>query len=114
MKGSRPGLTQIDLGLIAGRIAIGLGAAAVMILLAAGLALLGSRLFYIGRALPGVSAAGIELGGLTKPEIELALGDRLQRLAVELVVPHELPGFALRGRRQRVLDFRCPCGDPGR
>ncbi|MFV1859321.1 MAG: VanW family protein [Anaerolineales bacterium] len=50
-------------------------------LLAAGVGLvifiLGIRVVYSGRALPGVSAAGISVGGLTEPEIELALGEIL-------------------------------------
>jgi len=39
--------------------------------------ILGTRVAYSGRALPGVSAAGVSVGGLTEPEIELALGDIL-------------------------------------
>ncbi|MFQ5942241.1 MAG: VanW family protein [Anaerolineales bacterium] len=39
--------------------------------------ILGTRMAYSGRALPGVSAAGIAVGGLTEPEIELALGEIL-------------------------------------
>ena len=50
-------------------------------LLAVGAALVffvvGTRVAYSGRALPGVSAAGISVGGLTEPEIELALGEVL-------------------------------------
>ena len=49
--------------------------------LAAGLAfvlfIVGTRVAYSGRALPGVSAAGISVGGLTESEIELALGEIL-------------------------------------
>lgn len=40
-------------------------------------ALIGLRAFFIDQALPGVQAAGISLAGMSKPEIELALGDRL-------------------------------------
>lgn len=39
--------------------------------------ILGTRVAYSGRALPGVSAAGVSVGGLTEPEIELALGEVL-------------------------------------
>lgn len=41
------------------------------------LVLVGSRLLFLQRALPGVQAAGIELGGMNRPEIELALGQVL-------------------------------------
>ncbi len=74
MQRIHPSRRETDAGQIASRIAIGLAAAAVTIFFGAGLTLLGTRLFYSRRALPGVSAAGVELGGLTKPEIELALG----------------------------------------
>ena len=39
--------------------------------------IVGTRVAYSGRALPGVSAAGVAVGGLTEPEIELALGEIL-------------------------------------
>lgn len=52
-------------------------AASAVVLLAMLLFTLGVRAAYAGRALPGVSAAGIEVSGLTQPEIELALGERL-------------------------------------
>ena len=39
--------------------------------------IVGTRVAYSGRALPGVSAAGVSVGGLTEPEIELALGEIL-------------------------------------
>jgi vancomycin resistance protein YoaR len=39
--------------------------------------IIGTRVAYSGRALPGVSAAGVSVGGLTEPEIELALGEIL-------------------------------------
>ncbi|GMR10057.1 MAG: VanW family protein [Anaerolineae bacterium] len=55
--------------------------ALLSMLLAAGAGLvifiLGTRVAYSGRALPGVSAAGISVGGLSEPEIELALGEIL-------------------------------------
>ncbi len=38
---------------------------------------LGTRLLFAGRALPGVSAAGMDLTGLTATEIELALGQAI-------------------------------------
>jgi vancomycin resistance protein YoaR len=38
---------------------------------------LGVRLFNIGRALPGVTVAGVPVSGMTQPEIELALGEGL-------------------------------------
>ena len=39
--------------------------------------IVGVRVAYSERALPGVSAAGVSVGGLTEPEIELALGEIL-------------------------------------
>jgi vancomycin resistance protein YoaR len=39
--------------------------------------LLGSRLVFAGRALPGVHAAGVELGGMNRAEIEQALATAL-------------------------------------
>ncbi|MFQ5921791.1 MAG: VanW family protein [Anaerolineales bacterium] len=55
--------------------------ALLSMLLAAGTVLvffiLGTRAAYSARALPGVSAAGVSVGGLTEPEIELALGEIL-------------------------------------
>jgi vancomycin resistance protein YoaR len=39
--------------------------------------ILGTRVAYSGRALPGVMAAGVSVGGLSEPEIELALGEVL-------------------------------------
>ncbi len=45
--------------------------------LGAVLVLLGVRAAYSGRALPGVYAAGVDLSGMTRPEIELALGEAL-------------------------------------
>ncbi|MCZ6530717.1 MAG: VanW family protein [Chloroflexi bacterium] len=55
--------------------------ALLSMLMAAGAVLvffiLGTRVAYSGRALPGVSAAGVSVGGLTEPEIELALGEIL-------------------------------------
>jgi vancomycin resistance protein YoaR len=38
----------------------------------------GVRGFYANKALPGVQAGGLDLTGLSQPEIELALGDLLQ------------------------------------
>lgn len=39
--------------------------------------LLGARLFYVGKALPGVHAAGIDLSGMTEEQITEALGQAL-------------------------------------
>ena len=58
-----------------------LALAAFGLILAAGsvliLFLVGTRVAYSGKALPGVTAAGLSLSGLTEPEIELALGESL-------------------------------------
>jgi vancomycin resistance protein YoaR len=47
----------------------------VGILVASAFFLLGSRVFYAGRALPGVNAAGVELGGQSQPQIEVTLSE---------------------------------------
>jgi vancomycin resistance protein YoaR len=54
-----------------------IGVAATVIVVGLVLVLVGSRLVFSARALPGVRAAGIELGGMSKPEVELALGQVL-------------------------------------
>ena len=58
---------------------------ALMAMLAAGAAILaglflfvaGVRVVYAGRALPGVSAAGVHVAGMTEPAIEAALASVL-------------------------------------
>src|SRR3972149_10816072 len=64
----------------------GLSAAVLGILASLTLFIVGTRLFNLGRALPGVSAAGVSLGGLTQPEIELALGRGLTYPATGRIV----------------------------
>lgn len=59
-------LRRALLALLGALLALALGAVLV---------LLGVRAAYSGRALPGVYAAGLELSGMTQPEIELALGE---------------------------------------
>jgi vancomycin resistance protein YoaR len=63
------------------RLALGAGlslAAAAAVAVAGALMLvLGSRLIFAGRALPGVNAAGLDLGGMKRAEIERALGATL-------------------------------------
>lgn len=63
------------------RLAVGAGlslVAAAAVVLAGGLAfVLGSRLVFSGRALPGVSAGGVDVGGMRRDEIELALSQAL-------------------------------------
>ncbi len=39
--------------------------------------LVGVRLFYSGSALPGVFVGGVDLSGMSEPEIEVALGERM-------------------------------------
>jgi len=51
---------------------VGLAALATLVL-----AGLGSRLAFAGRVLPGVHAAGVDLGGLSRQEVESALGQTL-------------------------------------
>ena len=63
------------------RLALGAGlslATAAAVAVAGALVLvLGSRLIFAGRALPGVNAAGLDLGGLNRVEIEQALAATL-------------------------------------
>jgi len=63
------------------RLALGAGlslASAAAVAVAGALVLvLGSRLIFAGRALPGVNAAGLDLGGMKRAEIEQALGTTL-------------------------------------
>lgn len=54
-----------------------LAAAALALGLVLVVALVGLRVFFAGRALPGVQAAGISLSGMRRPEIELALDQTL-------------------------------------
>ncbi|MFP3852757.1 MAG: peptidoglycan binding domain-containing protein, partial [Anaerolineales bacterium] len=56
---------------------LALSAAAGAIIAGFLLFILGVRLFSIGQALPGVSAAGVDLSGMNREEIELALGQEL-------------------------------------
>jgi len=53
------------------------GLAALAFIVTAVVFVLGERLLYTHRALPGVSAAGIDLSGMNQEEIELALGGAL-------------------------------------
>ena len=63
------------------RLALGAGlslASAAAVAVAGALVLvLGSRLIFAGRALPGVNAAGLDLGGMKRAEIEQVLGAAL-------------------------------------
>ncbi len=69
---------QLDSALAAGQRAfLALLAASATMLAGLLLFTLGIRLTNIGRALPGVTAAGISLGGMSQAEIELALGEAL-------------------------------------
>lgn len=56
------------------RILIGLASAVAVLLLCIALFIIMIRIFFAGSAFPGVDAAGINLEGMTKPEIEVALG----------------------------------------
>ncbi len=58
---------------IATRVTIALFVAGAAFLLALGIFLLGERIVYAGRALPGVHAAGVELSGMSAEQIESAL-----------------------------------------
>jgi hypothetical protein len=61
-------------------------AAATALLASASAFLVGTRLAYWGRALPGVRVAGVEVGGRTAPEIERMLASSLTYPETGLVV----------------------------
>jgi vancomycin resistance protein YoaR len=56
-----------------GRILLGLVGAGLAVLAATVACALGARLVYAGRALPGVTAAGVNVRGMNRAEIEVAL-----------------------------------------
>ncbi len=66
-----------DLLTLATRVLLALFSAGLALLVSMVIFLLGTRLFYAERALPGVHAAGVSLGGLTPDEIETVLGQAL-------------------------------------
>src|SRR3990170_5449588 len=68
------------------RASLGLSAAVLGMLASLTMFIVGTRLLNLGRALPGVSAAGVSLGGMTQPEIELALGQGLTYPAAGRIV----------------------------
>ncbi len=53
-----------------------LAAALAAVVIGLGVFVLGLRLVYINQALPGVQAAGLDLTGMSKSRIEIALGER--------------------------------------
>ncbi|MBN2555548.1 MAG: VanW family protein [Anaerolineales bacterium] len=57
------------------RILTGAGAAVAALLVAAILSLLGMRLYYLDRVLPGIYAGNIDLSGLTREETAAILGE---------------------------------------
>jgi vancomycin resistance protein YoaR len=74
---------------LATRLLLALAAACGAVAVGAGIVLLSFRLAYADRALPGVWAAGLDLSGLSQPEIELALGTRLTYPNTGLVIMHD-------------------------
>ncbi|MEW6566653.1 MAG: VanW family protein [Chloroflexota bacterium] len=70
----RPGRS---LAAIAVNLLLAQTAAAAALLIGVGAFAVGVRLVYLGRALPGVSAAGLSLGGRSQGEIEAALAQAL-------------------------------------
>ena len=62
---------------IATRALLALFSASLALLVSMGIFMLGTRLLYANKALPGVHAAGVSLGGLTRDEIEIVLGQTL-------------------------------------
>lgn len=83
-----PALSQVrrDPLAIALRALLALLGASVAALAAAAFFVLGARLVYSGRALPGVSAAGVSLGGQTQAQIEATLRERLTYSETGLIV----------------------------
>jgi vancomycin resistance protein YoaR len=68
------------------RALLGLLAAAVSIAAGFVLFLLAVRLLFWGQALPGVQAAGLDVSGMNRQQIELALGERLTYAQSGLIV----------------------------
>lgn len=63
--------------------------AGIAILVSAGVFLLGLRLVYAERALPGVHSAGVNLSGMTSAEIEVALGQAVTYPQTGLIALHD-------------------------
>ncbi len=59
------------------RALLALFSASLALLVSMGIFMLGTRLLYADKALPGIHAAGVSLGGLTRDEIESVLGQTL-------------------------------------
>lgn len=64
---------------------------------------LGMRLFYMGRALPGVHAAGIDMSGMSASEIELALGEALTYPQQGVLLLHDRPPEADKTLRSWIV-----------
>ena len=75
-----------DLLTMATRVLLAFFSASLVLLVSSGIFMLGSRLLYADKALPGVHAAGVSLGGLTTDEIESVLGQTLTYPQTGLIV----------------------------
>ena len=78
-----------DLLALAARVLLGGFAVGVAFLVTAFAFVLGVRMFHSGRALPGVAAAGVSLGGMSEAQIETALGKELTYPQTGLIVLHD-------------------------
>jgi vancomycin resistance protein YoaR len=63
--------------------------AGLVLVVSAGIFLLGTRIFFFDRALPGVHATGIDLGGMNQEEIENALSQILTYPQTGLIVLYD-------------------------
>jgi len=78
-----------DLITFASRALFALFSAGIAILVSVGVFLLGLRLVYTDRALPGVHSAGVNISGMTISEIEAALGQAVTYPQTGLIALHD-------------------------
>jgi vancomycin resistance protein YoaR len=78
-----------DLITFASRALFALFSAGIAILVSVGVFLLGLRLVYTDRALPGVHSAGVNISGMTVSEIEVALGQAVTYPQTGLIALHD-------------------------
>lgn len=78
-----------------GRTARGFAIGGLLGVLLVLLALVAFREAYVGRILPGVQAGGVDIGGMTRTDARLALGNALDRLEDGAVTVHSGTGWAV-------------------